>query len=128
MWHVHAPVLVASLSFSVDPHLFLSSFCVPCRPRYVHFARRNELRRDACRRGDVLVGRLSLFAASVSHCGRSCMTTRQFVTFLVVPVKPQQTPESSIWPHIGTRSSGGIRSVVPHASSIELDFGFLRAE
>ena len=42
-------------------------------------------------------------------------------------MNPQQPPESSIWPHIGTRSGGGIRSVVLHTSSIELSFDFRRS-
>ena len=55
-------MLVASFSISVDASLFLSSFFVAWRPRYVHFVQRNEFQRGVCRLGDVLLGRLSLFA------------------------------------------------------------------
>ena len=39
---------------------------------------------------------------------------------------PQQSPESSIWPHKGTTCGGGVRSVASQASSIELIFAFPR--
>ena len=39
------------------------------------------------------------------------MATRNFVTFLVVSMNPQQSPGSPIWPHIATKSGGGISSV-----------------
>ena len=42
-------------------------------------------------------------------------------------MNPQQPPEFSIWPHIGTRSGGGIRRAVLHTSSIELSFDFRRS-
>ena len=41
-------------------------------------------------------GRKSLFGAFLFDCRPSCMTRRQGVTFLVVTVKPQQSPEASI--------------------------------
>ena len=104
-----AQVLVASLSFSFDASLFRSSFCVACRPRHVHFVRGNDLRRGACRRGDVLFGRKSLFAAFLFDCRPSCMTTHQCVTFLVVTVKLQQSPESSICPTLEPGQEVGSR-------------------
>ena len=122
-----AQVPVASLSFSFDASLFRSPFCVACHPRHVHFVRSNDLRRGACRRGDVLFGRKSLFAAFLLDCRPSCMTTHQCVTFLVVTVKPQQSPVSQICHHFGTRSGGGIKSVVLHASSVGLGFVCPRA-
>ena len=42
-------------------------------------------------------------------------------------IGPQQSPESSIWPHIGTRSGGITKRVSSHPSSIELTFAFPRA-
>ena len=50
-----------------------------------------------------------------------CLATRQVVACLVVAVDPQQSPESSIWLHIGTKSGGRISSFSSHASSIELN-------
>ena len=45
----------------------------------------------------------------------------------LVNTKREQSLESSIWPHIGTRSGGGIKSVSAHASSIELTFALPRS-
>ena len=75
----------------------------------------------------LLVSCAALVSSSSLFCGLPCLGTRQFVTFLCVSMKPQQSPESFMWPHVGTRSSGGIRKVSPHASSIELRFAFPRS-
>ena len=121
-----AQVLVASLSFSFDASLFRSSFCVACRPRDVHFVRGKDLRRGACRRGDVLFGRKSLFAAFLFDCRPSCMTTHQCVTFVVVTVKPQQSPESSICPTlepgqvVGSRVSSSTLLRLGSASAVRV--------
>ena len=69
--------------------------------------------------GRLLVRCLCL-PSHLPFAGFPCLSTRQFVAFFFVGLKPQQSPESSICSHIGTRSDGGIRSVVSHASSTEL--------
>ena len=56
-----------------------------------------------------------------------CLATRQFGAFLVVRMKPQQSPEYCLWPHIGATFDGGIRSVSSHFSSIGLIFAYSRS-
>ena len=45
----------------------------------------------------------------------------------LVIMKPRQSPETSNWPHTGTKSGGGVSSVSSHASSIELNFAIPRS-
>ena len=45
----------------------------------------------------------------------------------LVIMKPQRPPKCFIWPHIGTKSGGAIRSAPSHASSIELTFALPRS-
>ena len=71
------------------------------------------------------LGQLPLSPAHVL-CGRPCLATRQFVMFLFVGMRPQQSPDASIWPHIGTKSGGGFSTVSSHASSIELNSAYSR--
>ena len=66
------------------------------------------------------LGQQPLSAAHL-FCRLPFPATCQFVTFLLVSMSPQQL-ESSICPHIGTTSSGGISKVSSHASSVELNF------
>ena len=66
-------------------------------------------------------------ASSSSVCRLPCLATGQLGKFLVLKTKPRQSTVSSIWPHIGTTSGGGIRSVSSKVSSIELIFEFPRS-
>ena len=56
-----------------------------------------------------------------------CLATRQLCSLRFGTMKPQQSPETSIWPRIGTQSGGGIRSASSHVSSMELISAFPRS-
>ena len=140
-------------SFFSASFYFRAFFCTDWRPYCTRFSLLPVPHRDGCRQGDAPLRPFPLFASflysvegfhalrhdfgvsssaavvclSSSVCGFPCLAKRQFGTFFLVVMKPQQSPESFIWPHIGIKSSGGIRSVSSHASSIELTFAFPRS-
>ena len=121
-----AQVLLASLSFSLDTSLFLSSsVLLATLATCTSFGAMTfgEVHAD----GEMCCfGRKSLFGAFLFDCRPSCMTRRQCVTFLVVTVKPQQSPESSICPTlepgqvVGSRVSSSTLLRLGSASAVRV--------
>ena len=121
-----AQVLVASLSFSLDTSLFLSSsVLLAALATCTSFGAMTlgEVHAD----GEMCCfGRKSLFGPFLFDCRPSCMTTHQCVTFVVVTVKPQQSPESSICPTlepgqvVGSRVSSSTLLRLGSASAVRV--------
>ena len=98
-----------------------ASFCILWLPYCVHSVPLCDFRRSARRRAGASLAQLPFFVSCLClfedfHAWQPASVC---VTFFAVK-NPQQSPESSIWPHIGTKSGGRISSVSSHASSIEL--------
>ena len=115
-----------SLHFFLGVFLFRVPFGTVWQPHWARSFLLHVFRRRECGREDApfdplfsvklkasMPGNTPLFGASWSAalvcisslvCRRPCLATRQFVVFLFVSMRPQQSPESSIWPHIGTTS------------------------
>ena len=74
------------------------------------------IRRGGCRQRDAPVDPLPLFASCLCKVEKlPCLATRQVCSLRFGTSKPQQSPDSSIWVHIGTKYGGGINSVSSHA-------------
>ena len=95
-----AASLRALLSVARDPYPLFAS--CPCQVEDFHALRHATL---------APLAQLPSSASSSSVCRLPCLATGQLGTLLVLKTKPRQSTVSSIWPHIGTTSGGGIRAV-----------------